>query len=60
MATLTLASSWLRAAGRLRAALEQHAWDGEWYRRGYFDDGTPLGSAAMTSAASTPSRSPGA
>jgi len=20
-------------------------WDGEWYRRGYFDDGTPLGSA---------------
>ena len=21
------------------------AWDGEWYRRGYFDDGTPLGSA---------------
>ena len=24
-------------------ALEQ-AWDGEWYRRGYYDDGTPLGS----------------
>ena len=24
--------------------LEQ-AWDGEWYRRGYYDDGTPLGSA---------------
>lgn len=23
-----------------------HAWDGEWYRRGYFDDGTPLGSKA--------------
>ena len=22
-----------------------HAWDGEWYRRGYYDDGTPLGSA---------------
>jgi len=22
-----------------------HAWDGDWYRRGYFDDGTPLGSA---------------
>ena len=29
----------------LRAALERHAWDGEWYRRAYFDDGTPLGSA---------------
>jgi cyclic beta-1,2-glucan synthetase len=31
---------------RLRGNLEQHAWDGEWYRRAYFDDGTPLGSAA--------------
>ena len=29
----------------LRAALETHAWDGGWYRRAYFDDGTPLGSA---------------
>ncbi|KQV66412.1 glycosyl transferase [Rhizobium sp. Root1220] len=28
----------------LRAALETHAWDGDWYRRAYFDDGTPLGS----------------
>ena len=27
-----------------RGALER-AWDGEWYRRGYYDDGTPLGSA---------------
>ena len=32
-------------AGRLRGNIEQHAWDGEWYRRAYFDDGTPLGSA---------------
>jgi len=30
---------------RLRLALEEHAWDGLWYRRAYFDDGTPLGSA---------------
>ena len=29
---------------RLAAVLEQ-SWDGEWYRRAYFDDGTPLGSA---------------
>jgi len=29
----------------LRAALEANAWDGAWYRRAYFDDGTPLGSA---------------
>jgi cyclic beta-1,2-glucan synthetase len=31
-------------AARLVEMLEL-AWDGEWYRRGYFDDGTPLGSA---------------
>src|SRR6185503_2455641 len=31
-------------AARLAAAMEQ-AWDGEWYRRATFDDGTPLGSA---------------
>jgi cellobiose phosphorylase len=28
----------------LRENLERHGWDGEWYRRAYFDDGTPLGS----------------
>ncbi|WP_038167533.1 glycoside hydrolase family 94 protein [Thiomonas sp. FB-Cd] len=32
-------------AATLRASIEQHAWDGAWYRRAYFDDGTPLGSA---------------
>jgi cyclic beta-1,2-glucan synthetase len=32
-------------ADRLRAAVEENAWDGHWYRRAYFDDGTPLGSA---------------
>jgi cellobiose phosphorylase len=30
---------------RLSRSIEQHGWDGEWYRRAYFDDGTPLGSA---------------
>ena len=30
-------------ARRLRAALEK-SWDGEWFLRGYYDDGTPLGS----------------
>jgi cyclic beta-1,2-glucan synthetase len=29
---------------QLKTALE-NAWDGDWYRRAYFDDGTPLGSA---------------
>ena len=32
-------------AGRVRAAVEQEAWDGEWYVRAFFDDGTPLGSS---------------
>jgi cellobiose phosphorylase len=30
----------------LRQHLEREGWDGEWYRRAYFDDGTPLGSAS--------------
>jgi cellobiose phosphorylase len=33
-------------AAKLRQSLEQHGWDGEWYRRAYYDDGTPLGSAS--------------
>ncbi|SDI34307.1 Cellobiose phosphorylase [Pseudomonas flavescens] len=32
-------------AAALRPSLEEHGWDGAWYRRAYFDDGTPLGSA---------------
>jgi cellobiose phosphorylase len=36
---------WCRErAESLRSALEAEAWDGAWYRRAYFDDGTPLGS----------------
>jgi cyclic beta-1,2-glucan synthetase len=31
-------------SGKLRHAVEEHAWDGQWYRRAYFDDGSPLGS----------------
>jgi cellobiose phosphorylase len=39
-------AAWCRErAEALRGALEEHAWDGGWYRRAYFDDGTPLGSA---------------
>ena len=32
-------------AARLSKDLEAHGWDGDWYRRAYFDDGQPLGSA---------------
>ena len=39
------AESWTARATALKAAIELEAWDGEWYRRGYFDDGAPLGSA---------------
>jgi len=39
-------ASELRArADRYVEAVEAHGWDGEWYRRAYYDDGTPLGSA---------------
>ena len=39
------AARWRAHATDLRASLGEHGWDGDWYRRGYFDDGTPLGSA---------------
>ena len=39
------AARWTTHAEALREALERDAWDGSWYRRGYFDDGTPFGSA---------------
>ncbi len=39
------AARWSAHAAALQAALERDGWDGDWYRRGYFDDGTPLGSA---------------
>ncbi len=42
-------AAWCQAEiARLQAALEASAWDGEWYRRAYFDDGTPLGSHENT------------
>jgi len=31
-------------AAQMRRNIEQHGWDGGWYRRAYFDDGSPLGS----------------
>jgi len=35
----------LLRAEQLRQNLERHAWDGAWYRRAWFDDGTALGTA---------------
>ena len=39
------ANRWLGHAKQLKLAVEAEGWDGGWYRRAYFDDGTPLGSA---------------
>jgi cyclic beta-1,2-glucan synthetase len=38
------AERWRHHVSALKPSLEE-AWDGDWYRRAYFDDGTPLGSA---------------
>jgi len=39
------AANWHSHAQALQTALERDGWDGNWYRRAYFDDGTPLGSS---------------
>jgi cyclic beta-1,2-glucan synthetase len=39
------ATRYARHRAALIRALNASGWDGNWYRRGYFDDGTPLGSA---------------
>jgi cyclic beta-1,2-glucan synthetase len=40
------AAQWRKHAFTVQQAIEREAWDGDWYRRGYFDDGTPLGSVS--------------
>ena len=38
------ADSYCLLAQKYRSAIEKHAWDGDWYLRAFYDDGTPLGS----------------
>ena len=38
------AGRWRTWAAAMRTTLERSGWDGDWYRRGYYDDGAPLGS----------------
>ena len=38
--------TWRDRIASLDRAVERDGWDGAWYRRAYFDDGTPLGSAS--------------
>jgi cyclic beta-1,2-glucan synthetase len=40
------ALAWRSHTDALKFALERDGWDGDWYRRAFFDDGTPLGSAS--------------
>jgi cyclic beta-1,2-glucan synthetase len=42
--TTQLAPAWREKAAWMKKQVEQTAWDGEWYLRGFFDNGTPLGS----------------
>jgi cellobiose phosphorylase len=42
---LSFAERCRREADQLRLNIERNGWDGEWYRRAYFDDGSPLGSS---------------
>ena len=39
----TRATNWRQHAAKIAESLEKNGWDGGWYRRAYFDDGTPLG-----------------
>jgi cyclic beta-1,2-glucan synthetase len=41
-----LVNKWRQYLTQLKTSLEKSAWDGAWYLRGFFDDGTPLGSNA--------------
>jgi cyclic beta-1,2-glucan synthetase len=40
------AAAWRKHAFAVHQAIEREAWDGDWYRRGYYDDGTVLGSVS--------------
>jgi cyclic beta-1,2-glucan synthetase len=41
------AARWEEAAQGWHRALQGPAWDGAWFRRAFFDDGSPLGSQAL-------------
>ena len=43
---LSFSERCLTKAHELRHNIEQNAWDGQWYRRAYFDNGEPLGSTS--------------
>ncbi|SCY97010.1 GH36-type glycosyl hydrolase domain-containing protein [Alkaliphilus peptidifermentans] len=42
------AEDYLKVADKIAKAIEENAWDGEWYVRAFYDDGSPLGSSKNT------------
>ncbi len=46
----TRAARWQAARQGWRQALQGAAWDGQWFKRAFFDDGSPLGSASQPEA----------
>jgi cellobiose phosphorylase len=46
-----MADDCAREAAALRQNIDQHAWDGRWYLRAWFDDGSPLGSSGSAECA---------
>ena len=42
------ALEWSGHRAKLKTSLDEQAWDGEWYRRAYFDDGTALGTSSAS------------
>jgi len=40
------AKKWAQHAALLKTSIEKEAWDGAWYRRAFFDDGSPLGASS--------------
>jgi cellobiose phosphorylase len=45
---LSFAELCKKEADQLQQSIERDGWDGQWYRRAYFDDGSPLGSVTNT------------
>jgi cellobiose phosphorylase len=44
----SFADTCIKEAGILQLNIESSGWDGDWYKRAWFDDGTPLGSHVNT------------
>lgn len=48
MKELDRANKYIKLAEKIANAIEKNAWDGAWYVRAFYDDGSPLGSSQNT------------